>query len=134
MGLRPLYRWKSFGLGVLFLAFLGWGWVRSMSWIDGVFWLTRHSIIVTAGHATGAMFFTWDHSRPPSTVRMIQWIHEPTSRSPDPWFPKAMNLETYDRQLQISIAHWFLMVVFLLPWSGWLAWRRRRMRRLAKTS
>ncbi len=31
----------------------------------------------------------------------------------------------------MRLAHWFLVLLFLVPWSGWLAWRWRRMRKLA---
>ena len=61
---------------------------------------------------------------------MMQWVHEATPISPEPWFPKAVNWETYDRQLQVSVADWYLILLFLLPWSGWLARRWWRMKRL----
>ena len=32
----------------------------------------------------------------------------------------------------IRVAHWFVALVFLLAWSGWLVWRWRRMRRLTE--
>jgi hypothetical protein len=30
------------------------------------------------------------------------------------------------------LAHWFLMLLFLVPWSGWLTWRWRRLSRLQR--
>ena len=31
----------------------------------------------------------------------------------------------------LKFAHWFLILLFLLPWTTWLVWRARRMKRLA---
>jgi hypothetical protein len=30
----------------------------------------------------------------------------------------------------IAIAHWFLILLFLIPWSGWLTWRWRQIKGL----
>jgi len=38
MSPRPLHRWKSFWLGLLVLIFLGWAWLRSMSYHEGIRW------------------------------------------------------------------------------------------------
>src|SRR6218665_3773821 len=38
MSQRPIYRWKSFWLGMVVLCFLGWAWARSMKRMDAVRW------------------------------------------------------------------------------------------------
>jgi len=38
--------------------------------------------------------------------------------------------EIYDRQFQFGIAHWFLMLLFLVPWIAFLFWRVHRLKRL----
>ena len=38
--------------------------------------------------------------------------------------------ETY-KGFSIAVAHWFLILLFLIPWLGWLFWHGRRMKRLA---
>ena len=50
MSRRPIYRWKSFWLGVVVLCFLGWAWARSMTWRDEVIWQRA-----TEGSGTGAV-------------------------------------------------------------------------------
>ena len=125
---RPLHRWKSFWLGIVVLAFLGCGWLRSMSHTDGFFWLPEH-FMFTAFQSTGRLGFAWDYSKPPSPLHYFQWVHEPISSTGEPWFPRAVVPEVYDRQFQFSIAHWFLMLLFLLAWSAFLGWRVGRMKR-----
>jgi hypothetical protein len=128
---RPLHRWKSFWLGILVLAFLGCGWLRSMSHTDGFFWLPKH-FIFTAHQSTGQLGFAWDYSKPASPLSMFQWVHEPISAAGEPWFPSAVVPEVYDRQFQFAIAHWFLMLLFLIAWGAFIYWRVRRMKRLAE--
>ena len=35
------------------------------------------------------------------------------------------------RVVWVHVAHWFLILLFLIPWLGWLFWHGRRMKRLA---
>jgi hypothetical protein len=126
---RPLHRWKSFWLGVFVLAFLAWAWVRSMSYVEGIFWMTgKHSI--NAGQAFGSVFLNWDGSRPPTTRPIFVWVQE-VAPVGEPWLHKAVNVETYPRQLQLTVAHWFLILLVLLHWAAFLLWRGRRLRHLA---
>jgi len=127
MLLRPFHRWKSFWLGVLVLAFLGWGWIRSMSYTDGFFWILKHDR-VSAWQSWGQLGFAWDGSKPPSGT-MFQWIHETTPAIGEPLFPRAVVPEIYDRQFQFSIAHWFTMLLFVVAWTAFLWWRIRRSKR-----
>jgi hypothetical protein len=121
---RALHRWKSFWLGILVLAFLSSGWARSMSYTDGFFWFPQH-FVLTAYQSAGQIGFAWDYSRPPNPVSTFEWVHEPFSSVGEPWFPKPVVPEVYDRQLQFGIAHWLLMLLFLLPWTALLSWRVR---------
>ena len=123
---RPIHRWKSFWLGVLVLAFLGWAWVRSMRHLDGVLWIAA-PFAVSAAQTTGIVELAWDTSHPPG-FEDFMWIHEPAMTMGEPRFPKAVNWETYDRQIQLTVAHWFLILLFLLPWAAFLLWRGRRMK------
>ncbi|RYD81654.1 MAG: hypothetical protein EOP84_10655 [Verrucomicrobiaceae bacterium] len=124
---RPLHRWKSLWLCILVLALLGIGWVRSMSWTDGFFWFPEH-FALTAYQSAGQIGFSWDQSRLRTTVSMFEWVHEPISSASEPWFPKAVVPEVYDRQFQFGIAHWFLMLLFGIPWIALLSHRVRRNR------
>lgn len=124
---RPLHRWKSFWLGIVVLALLGGGWVRSRSYTDGFFWLPQR-FTLTAYQSAGQIGFAWDYSHPPGPVSIFEWIHDPISSASEPWFPKPVVPEVYDRQFQFSIAHWFLMLLFLITWAAFLSSRVRRGR------
>ena len=126
---RPVHRWKSFWLGILMLALLGCGWIRSMSYTDGFFWLPKR-FIFAAHQSTGRIGFAWDYSKAPSPLHYFQWVHEPISSAGEPWFPSAVVPEIYDRQFQFGIAHWFLILLFLVPWIAFLFWRVHRLKRL----
>lgn len=129
---RPFHRWKSFWLGIFVLASLAWAWVRSMSYVEGIFWMSgKHSI--SAGQAFGSVFLNWDGSRPPTSHPIFVWAREAAPVG-QPWFHKAVNVETYPKQLQLTFAHWFLMLVLLFPWTTFLLWRYRRMKRFAVTT
>ena len=126
---RPLHCWKSFWLGILVLAFLGWAWTRSMGHVDGVTWM-RKGTMVTAGHAYGGVDFSWDPSRAPSSLEMVQPFHELIPR--ERWFGKAVNWEYYEPQIiQVQIAYWLIILVFLVLWSAWLFSHGKRERKKA---
>lgn len=128
---RRLHRWKTFWLGVLATGFLGWAWLYSMTHTTGVLWLTKGRTI-TAGQSAGQVFLNGD-----SSLRFTgslptyepQWVHERISTAGEPRFPTAFVWETYPNQIQITIAHWLLILLFLIPWSALLAWRWWRMRK-----
>lgn len=128
---RPIYRWKSFWLGIFILAFLGWGWIRATGHVEGVVWM-RKGLMVTAGHGYGQVDLSWDPSRVPSPLDMFQPFHELITDKDPRWFPKAVNWEYYKPQvIQTQIAYWLIILVFLLLWSAWLLLHGRRERRKA---
>lgn len=130
---RPLHRWKSFWLGLLVLAFLGWGWVRSMNHTDGFFWLPRH-FILEAWQSTGQVGFAVNHELPgPTSISNFRWLHE-AAPAGEPWFPRAVVPENYPSEFQCSIAHWLLILLFLIAWIGFLLWRVRRLKCLSAGS
>jgi len=129
-----LLRWKSFWLGILVLAFLGWGWVRAMRHVEGVMWM-RKGVMVTAGHAYGKVDLSWDPSRAPSSLEMFQPFHELNAEHDRLWFPKAVNWEYYEPQIiQTQIAYWLIILVFLALWSAWLFLHGKRKRRKAASA
>jgi hypothetical protein len=128
---RPVHRWKSFWLGVLVLAFFGWAWVRSLHRQDGFLWMTR-DFHFSAAQTSGAVEVAWAASDG-SWGQNFLWMHEAVPAG-EPTFRKAVNWETYPGQLQLTVSHWLLMLVFLVPWAGFLLWRHRRMKRLAAAS
>ena len=207
----PVYRWKSFWLGLGVVAFLGWAWVQSMTWIDGVGWqrLDMSDLSKSRGisvwQGEGRLGLSWDSYDPfvedgvsywrtlvddsmrhgverdpngfawfeadepemrreasdpfapsgadesdpfatedagegsggmstaPADARLVRPgdPYEVYARVVDPRivvFPKALRVEGST----VSVAHWLVVLVFLLAWSGWLVWRWRRMKRLTE--
>ncbi|RYD81653.1 MAG: hypothetical protein EOP84_10650 [Verrucomicrobiaceae bacterium] len=147
---RPFYRWKSFGFGIVMLAFLGWAWVASMRHVDVLYWNTavftsgssagsknlhhflyRHfgSFVFTAGQVLGAVEITWDSSRPSPLAD--HWSHQIITLTPkETWFARAVKVEHHPGQFRFAIAHWLLILLFLIPWLAFLVWRGRGRKRL----
>lgn len=148
---RPFYRWKSFGFGIVMLAFLGWAWVASMRHVDVLYWNPsvvsskastgsknlRHflyrqfgNFVFTTGQVLGAVEITWDSSRPSPLAD--HWSHLTITLTPkETWFAPAVKVEHRPGQFRFAIAHWFLILFFMIPWIAFLSWRVRGMRRLA---
>lgn len=126
---RPFYRWRSFWLGVLVLGFLGWGWGKSIKANSGLFIvappffngeISQEGSTVRIGsmHPTGAAnsVITWDEPSPPVP-------------HPPPRLPVAFQLDAEGGEWIVRVAHWFLILLFLVPWSALLLWRGRRRNR-----
>lgn len=130
---RPLHHWKSFWLGLLVLIFLGWAWVRSMHHVDDIYYEpSTSSKTWGATSGLGAVLLTWEvHPFPPNGLNFDSYPVKP-SWPTNIWFPKAITLQergTGGSQYKgIAIAHWFLILLFLVAWAGFLFWRVRRMR------
>lgn len=128
---RPFHRWKSFWLGLLILAFLGWAWVRSTHRIDDISYkASTSSKTWVASIGFGAVLLGWsDDPFAPDGLNFSSYLPNPSWV--DTWFPEATTLQGgADVGWQnIRIAHWFLILLFLIPWAGFLFWRVRRMRR-----
>jgi hypothetical protein len=127
---RPLHRWKS-----LVLAFLSWAWVRSMHRIDDITYKASTSSI-SWGSCTGfgAVLLGWSHDPfAPDGLRFSS--SRANLERGSTWFPEAILLEggADEGWQNFSIAHWFLILLFLFPWAGFLLWRGRRMRRVGET-
>jgi hypothetical protein len=123
---RPLYRWKSFWLGVLVIAFLGWAWVGSMHYTESVSFVDGGRGIV-ATHRPGSIEVLSAEVDPflSEGLNSSKWPVEAYFRYKV--FPAAVSFDPYGAE----VAHWFLILLFLLPWSGWLAWRWRKIKRLS---
>jgi hypothetical protein len=129
---RPIHRWKTFWLGLFVLAFLGWAWARSLKHQDGL-----NATIL--GMESTLWFDQWGGSISLSLFHDglsdttgAHTTHDPLD-SPIV-FPAAIEhlelpVDLYRPAVdRYSIAHWFLILLFLLPWLAFLAWRWRRMK------
>ena len=115
---RPLYRWKSLWLGMFVLIFLAWAWRDS----------TRHSSAVVFGYE-GAVWHAGGNvgiiKLKPSRVPVKQEIG--FSRNSFDGYVHGRYLLP---RTQVVIPHWLFIVLFLVPWLGFLVWRVRRERML----
>jgi hypothetical protein len=118
---RSLHRWKSFWLGLLVLAFLGGAWVRSAGNYDLlIFRWNSRSLSIAVAQGGGSIGLISDLKYLPSGSLPIDSLHHPYDVKR--WFPPAM-------QDLDCIAHWLLILGFLIPWAGFLVWRVRRVKR-----
>jgi hypothetical protein len=133
---RPLQRWKSFWAGVLVLVFLGWAWVRSIHHYDAVSWGEAHGGRgILLSQRDSKVLITWNSSKliavvPPGfTLSSVN--RNPRSNTLFPW---AINWREFpaDPFRTASFAHWFLILLFLIPWTAFLFWRARRLEHLAR--
>ena len=130
---RPLYRWKSFWFGLLVIAFPGWAWVISMYQISSFMYKSPgNSNASYAGNDSGTLDMgLWRDSPIPEGFHPFSELYtsQPSDRG---WFPAAASLKKSagHGMQRLLIAHWFLILLFLLPWTAFLFWRSRRMKRL----
>jgi len=119
---RPLYRWKSFWLGVLVLGFIGWAWWDSfqrelMAYHVG----NTHEVqlVRTEGASFVASGDDFVGELPGFGVR----------------YPAGIGMERWKGVWELygvrhhRIPDALVFFSFLGLWGGWLAWRWRRMRR-----
>ncbi len=133
MSSHSLHRWKSFWLGLLVLFFLGWAWVRSIHRIDDISYkASTSSRSWGACTGFGAVLLGWsDDPFAPDGLSFSSYRAGPDWVTT--WFPEAILLEggTDESWQNFRIAHWFLILLFLVPWAGFLLWRVRRVKRIA---
>lgn len=129
---RPLYRWKSFWFGGLVIAFLGWAWARSMNHRDAVYVQLVGKLWANNCVMGKFTIERSEHGRIMASDWGIRFSSEPF---PGYDFPVPAALKRIGEENVFEtwmIAHWFLILFFLVPWSGWLAWRWREIKRLSK--
>jgi hypothetical protein len=82
------------------------------------------------GQSVGTVSIGYTAMLPPMDTADAFWTftNEETPYSFEPSFERAFRFEGGEMEL----AHWFLILLFLVPWVGLLAWRVRKLRRLTK--
>ena len=135
---RPLHRWKSFWLGLLVLVFLVWAWTRSTHRMDSFSYKgSTYSRTWAGSHGLGVLHVLWWQDPFEDKGLNLYSTSAPGHlKLEQPWFPKAVTLSGGSQRGGdgINIAHWFLILLFLVPWTCFLFWRIRRMRRVAVAS
>ena len=136
---RPLYRWKSFWFGLLVLGFLGWAWRDSF---------TRYTSVIamraSASQAAGGIVFVYRPATSPFRIlqsREALAIYAPEGRlrgfsSPQAGDPPVPLCPPFLRHEQagLFVPHWFLVLLFFIPWVSFLAWRWRQQRKQTETN
>jgi hypothetical protein len=157
---RPLYRWKSFWLGLFVVMSLGWAWWDSTRWVTSFHYgesSLRHagSGICLAGRLTSSLpdwsrepisYAIWEEVRfdAPEIFRHSEKVDaysyyypiDPLTDTPAPRNAAAAHFDvaiyfSNGAEWAIYIPHWLLILLFFVPWTGFLAWRWRRMKCLA---
>jgi hypothetical protein len=149
---RPFHRWKSFWLGILIACFLGWAWWDSLRFESSVTW---HRFTVT--NASGAIFIvygsqdtaspelSWARSDPNTFIYITLSAFVPPGllrggdEDPGNLWAAAVSSESPAVYHEVAIegmrfqprGDWLILLAFVLPWSGFLIWRGRRMKRLS---
>ena len=112
---RPLYRWKSFWLGVFMLGFLAWAWCDSFRF-ESQFWVAVVGKCVWLTRSGGQTFYVLEWNLP--VAFDFGAMREPA----------ALALgETSITGPRIADAPFVGLSAF--AWIAFLAWRWRRMRR-----
>jgi hypothetical protein len=135
--IRTLYRWKSFWLGLFVLVFLGWAWVVSQTHPFVATWYPPAGHGVEARNAFNKVRIAWD--------KEFSFGSGPNLEGPGPGFnawihtygfsdtPFVRPFEVFANDINgtgVAVAHWFLILLFRVPWSGWLVCRWRRLKSL----
>jgi len=131
---RPVIRWKSFWLGILVLGFLGWTWARSGVISEGVVVTIRDArTMFWAYERGGELCFHFIDDGPYDSTRFDAFYENASGfgKLPPPFTYSDIEVDLSTSATRIfSVAHWFLMLLFFLPWAGFLAWRLRKQRKL----
>lgn len=123
---HPLHRWKSFWFGILVLAFLGWAWGRSGRTIDLFTW-TGHGEFTRSQISHSDSQISFYRGMGGSYPELgFYYFTETSMKRRDPWFPAGFSVFDETAARTIAIAHWFLILLFLVPWTGFLLWRVKR--------
>jgi hypothetical protein len=117
----PVYRWKSFWLGLLILGFVGWAWMQSMDHLQ-VLGVRGPSAWVYLAQSNGNTCIA-PNAHPPV---LGTWM--------------AINERIYPSDTQVwwnqlcveglVLPYWLLMILPLVPWLGFLALRWQRLRKI----
>jgi hypothetical protein len=132
---RPIYRWKSFWFGLCVLVFLGWAGVWSMHEVNTIAYKGSPWSPACIGYSRAGAFAILSSNNMLSLDFQGLWTGAfPTTDKPiwADWFPQPVRTGTLadGDHWHFKVAHWFLILLFLVPWASFLAWRWRRVKRI----
>ncbi|MEK7951620.1 hypothetical protein [Luteolibacter soli] len=136
---RPILRSKTFWFGIFILISLCGTWLSSAGWNRQIAW-TGSKFDIAANTTTGALSL---HITSDSTGHGLSNSFFPpglrTSKDPQedhpPLLQPPFKFQSADkhgpwREWTLTLAWWFLILIFLISWSFLLIWRSRRMKHL----
>ena len=123
---RPIYRWKSFWLGVLVLGFLLWVWAHSMGRASG--FGMREGRECADVFVFDGDFTAISYEDLVATPRKM-WGYSELRKRPTFVLPKwAFRLRYGALFYWVVFPLWVPVVGWLAVWGGWMVWRWRRVR------
>jgi hypothetical protein len=128
---RPLHKWKSFWLGLLLLAFLGMAWVRTQYYVDAISWTRGPLTFGLMQDPRGVGYYRVE--LPTSLRQGFRFTRERTAKVAASSFPRSVTWSNEGipgliKHRSIHVAHWLLILLFLVPWLALLFWRVRKQR------
>lgn len=125
MNPRRLYRWKSFWLGVFVLCSLEWAWIRSLSYYSyfDMRWIGL-GLGIGFGQERGEIELVAIRETESSRV----FFMDGPLGTNDVWLAPPFTHKVYTEDNHFWFAHWLLILLFMLAWGSWLAWRLRQLR------
>jgi hypothetical protein len=139
----PIYRWKSFYLGILVLVFLSLAWARSIYAGEkvlvncpplGHFVFIGQSAggagVVCLDRGFGSPDLVCNYPIAGTETDLFSLWRNPHS-SPSFEIPFPAGWESAANGWSVFVSHWLLILGFLNLWIAFLFWRSRRMGRLA---
>ena len=132
---RPIHHWKTFWLGLFVLAFLGSSWIKSSNGSSSLTWLSaRKDKAAVAGQRHGLVKFEYYAHPHPTALRTGLSIRSETGDHPRTWIQPAIASYNKDNDgWEISIAHWLIILLYLIAWLTTITWWHRRQRRLLES-
>ena len=115
---RPFYRWKSFWLGLCVLVFLGWTLFASLNRANLLRWRIPGSLALIVGDTGGRAYVGWGGFI----------FHHPAAEARADRIPPPITYVASGKRRLVLVAYWFLILLFLVPWSAWLFfhWKREQ--------
>ena len=136
---RPIHHWKTFWLGLLILAFLTWSWSRSRSHEDIVSLRPGTKAWYTFASSAGCFrcSSTTLHAPGPHSAPFFDHFSGPNEDT-SPWFLPPFTGSHFEDKFSTvtfyAIAHWLIVLTFLLISSTLLLWRRKKIDHLTEAT
>lgn len=127
---RPLYRWKSFWLGLFAIASVAWAWHDSLTYVRGAAWSGGHGSFAVFASSVNEVINIGKDNANLRTPGFDAWSFIPSEKSPPPSWP-TVTTDPRFAAVQLQLPYWFIVTLSTMPWIAYLTIRWRRMKRLA---